>query len=109
MLRENWKILLDCTCKPERNLTKHYLNKAYVLLLWEVKLLDLWQTTSASSSKLYAYNASMGNSKFNVSDASRLFFSRDFLRAQNMGNENYFDLAGGSTYRGFELPRVKLH
>ena len=36
------------------------------------------------------------------------FFSRDFLRAQNMGNENYFDLAGGSSYRGFELPRVKL-
>ena len=26
----------------------------------------------------------MGNSKFNVSDASTLFFSFDFLRAQNM-------------------------
>ena len=26
----------------------------------------------------------MGNSKFNVSDASALFFSFDFLRAQNM-------------------------
>ena len=40
----------------------------------------------------------MGNSKFNVSDASRLFFPHDFLRAQNMGND--FDLAGGSRYRG---------
>ena len=24
------------------------------------------------------------------------------------GNENCFELAGGSGYRGFELPRVKL-
>ena len=75
-------------------------------------------TTSASTSKLYACNTSMGNSKFNVSDASILFLS-DFLRAQNMvreklyrndlrGNKNYFDLAAGSSYRGFELPRVKL-
>ena len=24
------------------------------------------------------------------------------------GNENCFELAGGSSYRGFELPRVKL-
>ena len=25
-----------------------------------------------------------------------------------MGNENWFELAEGSNYRGFELPRVKL-
>ena len=36
-----------------------------------------------NNNKLYAYNTSMGNSKFNVSDASTLFFP-DFLRAQNM-------------------------
>ena len=50
-------------------------------MFWEVKLftLDLWQT----SSKLYAYNTSMGNSKFNVSDASTLS-PPDFLSAQNM-------------------------
>ena len=24
------------------------------------------------------------------------------------GNENWFELAGGSSYRGFELPRAKL-
>ena len=24
------------------------------------------------------------------------------------GNENWFELAGGSSYRGSELPRVKL-
>ena len=24
------------------------------------------------------------------------------------GKKNYFELAGGSSYRGFELPRVKL-
>jgi len=24
------------------------------------------------------------------------------------GNKNYFELVGGSSYRGFELPRVKL-
>ena len=53
--------------------------------------------------------------------ASRLFFP-DFLMAQNMvrvsegklykndlrGNKNYFELVGGSSYRGFELLRVKL-
>ena len=46
----------------------------------------------------------------------------DVLRAQNMvrvidsklyrndlrGNKNFFELAGGSSYRGFELTRVKL-
>ena len=54
----------------------------------------------------------MGNSKFNVSDASRLFFSRLFAlktwfelsrvklyRNDLRGNKNYFDLAGGSSYR----------
>ena len=64
----------------------------------------------------------MGNSKFNVSDDTTLFFPA-FLSAQNMvrsiggkivywkhdlrENKNYFELAGGSGYRGFELPRVK--
>ena len=24
------------------------------------------------------------------------------------GNKNYFELTGGSSYRGFELPRIKL-
>ena len=61
---------------------------------------------------------SMGNSKLNFLDASTL----SFARAQNMvelsgvklyrnglrRNKNYFELAGGSSYRGFELPRVKL-
>ena len=36
-----------------------------------------------SISKLHAYNTSMRNSKFNVSDASTLFFP-DLSRAQNM-------------------------
>ena len=48
-------------------------------------------------------------------------FFPDLSRAYNMvrviegmyrnelkGNKNYFELAGGSSYRGFELPRVKL-
>ena len=81
----------------------------------EVKLFRVrFVTTSASTSKLYAYNPSIGNSKFKVSDASILFLS-DFLRAQNMvrvieskklyrndlrGNKNYFDVAAGSSYRG---------
>ena len=53
----------------------------FTVLRIEVKLftLDLWQTNS----KLYAYNTSMGNSKFNVLDASTLF-SSDFLSALNM-------------------------
>ena len=49
------------------------------------------------------------------------YFFPDFLKAQNMvrviegkiiiylgGNKHYFELAGGSSYRGFELTRVKL-
>ena len=59
--------------------------------------------------------------KFNVSDFSARFFP-DFSRAYNMvrviegkivykwseGEKNYFESAEGSSYRGFELPRVKL-
>ena len=53
----------------------------FTVLRIKVKLftLDLSQTNS----KLYAYNTSMGNSKFNVLDASTLFFP-DFLSALNM-------------------------
>ena len=61
------------------------------------------------------------NSKFNVSEASRLFFP-DFqglktwfellrvklYRNDLRENKNYFELVEGSSYRGFELPRVKL-
>ena len=61
------------------------------------------------------------NSKFNVLEASRLFFP-DFqglktwfellrvklYRNDLRENKNYFELVGGSSYRGFELPRVKL-
>ena len=83
MLIEIWEILLDY--KSEQNVTKNSPNRACFLLFREVKLsmLDSWQTTSAFTSKLYAHNTSMGNSKFNVSDATTLFFL-DFLSAQNM-------------------------
>ena len=69
---------------------------------------------SALACKLpvYAYSTSMGNSKFNVSDTSALFFfSLDFIRAQNMvwviegirsdlrGNKNYFELVGAELSR----------
>ena len=37
-------------------------------------------------------------------ELSRVKSSRYDLR----GNKNYFELAGGWSYRGFELPRVKL-
>ena len=61
------------------------------------------------------------NSKFDVLEASRLFFP-DFqglktwfellrvklYRNDLRENKNYFELVGGSSYRGFELPRVKL-
>ena len=58
----------------------------HAFTIWRSKLrftLDLRQTTSASNSKQNAYNTSMENSKFNVWEASRLFFSR-LLRAQNI-------------------------
>ena len=63
----------------------------------------------------------MGNSKFNVSEVVHSFFptfeglktwfelSRVKLYRNDLkGNKNYFELAGVSSYRGFELPRVKL-
>ena len=76
-----WKlkdILLDY--KSERNVTKHSLNRACVLLFWEEKLLhvSLWQSTSASTSKLYSYCTSIGNPRLKVSDASRRLFSQPF-------------------------------
>ena len=44
---------------------------------------SLSRSTSVSTSKLYSYNTSIGNPKFNVSDARRRLFP-DLLRAQNM-------------------------
>ena len=76
--------------------------------------------TSTSTSKLYySYNMSIGNLKFNVSDAIRQLFSQLFNGSKHgssydlRGNENWLELAGvqvikSSSYRGFELPRVKL-
>ena len=68
--------------KTERNVTKHSLNRVCVFLFWEEKVLhvSLSQSTSVSTSKLYT---SIGNPKFNVSDARRRFFPY-YIRAQNM-------------------------
>ena len=118
MSSENWKILLDY--KSELNVTKHSLNRECVLLF--CFHVSLWQSTSASNSKLYSYNTSIRNPKSNVSDASRRLFSRLFkgskhgssYRGSNIlendlrGNENWFEFSGSSSYWGFELPRVKL-
>ena len=77
-------------------MTKHSLNRACVLLFWEEKLLhvSLWQSTSASTSKLYSYNTSIGspvqNSMFRTPVDG---FFLNFLRAQTL----------------FELLRVKLY
>ena len=109
--------------KSECNATKHSLNRACISLFWEVKLfhVGLWQTTPASTSKLYAHNTSIGNSKFNAStpvdcifptfselttwlELSRVKLYRNDLRENN----NYFELARGSSSRGFELPRVTV-
>ena len=62
-----------------------------------------------------------GTSKTNVSDANTRLFrgskhcSRELSRVKLHKNDlrgnnckNYFELAGGSSYRRFELPRVKL-
>ena len=76
-------------------------------------MLDLWRTTSASSSKLYAYNTSMGNSRFNISDVSTQV-SPGFLRAQNTvrvkiiskwseGKQKLLRVSGR-----FELSRVRV-
>ena len=71
------------------------------------------RSTSASTSKLYSYNTSIGNPKFNVSDARRRLFPRLFKGSKHgssywgwnyiendlRGNENWFELARGSSYR----------
>ena len=68
-----WKLKetsrLHCVYKSEHNVTKYRPNRACILLFWEVIkpfTLDLWQTTSAFKSKLYACDTSVGNSKFNA-------------------------------------------
>ena len=68
------KILLDYKSKP--NITRCCLEHSFYCFKSKTvsRTLEMWQTTSASTSKLYAYNMLMGNSKFNVWDASRLFF-----------------------------------
>ena len=63
----------------------------------------------------------MGNSKSMLRTTVNYFFptfkarktlfelSRVILYGNDpRGNKNYFELVGGSSYRGFELPRVKL-
>ena len=85
MLSENWKILLDYNSECNA-VTKHCLNRAWVLLFWEVKLfhIDLWQTTSTFTRKLYMRTTrqwEIQNSKF---WRHSTLFSADFLRAQNM-------------------------
>ena len=76
--------------KSTRNVTKYSLNGPCALLFCKVKLftLDLWQTTSAYTSKLYAYNTSMGNSKFNVSDVSKFELSGVKLFRNNVRGNN---------------------
>ena len=66
--KQHWK-------KVKQNYSRLYSRRCFTL--------DLWQTKPASSSKIYAYNTSMRNAKFNVLDASRRSFP-EFLRAQNM-------------------------
>ena len=103
---------------------KHSLNRACVLLFWEVKLLhvNLWQSISASTSKLYSYNTSIGNPKMFRTPVDGFF--PDLLRAQNFvrviegkiilkrkwqkGKLKLVRVSGSSSYRGFELRRVKL-
>ena len=50
--------------------------------------LDLWQTTSASTSKRYVYNTSMGNSKSTFRTTVHCFFPRLFKHSKQ-----------GSSYR----------
>ena len=123
MLSENWKILLDYNSECNA-VTKHCLNRAWVLLFWEVKLfhIDLWQTTSTFTRKLYMRTTRQWEIQNSTFWRHSTLFSADFLRAQNMvwviegkishkwseGNKNYFELVGGLSYRGFKLPRVTL-
>ena len=79
-------------------------------------MLDLWQTTWGSTSKLYAYNTSMGNS-IQCFRRQYTVFPPDVLRLKTWfklsrvklyrndlwGNKNYFWLAGDSS-----LSRVRV-
>ena len=71
--------------------------------------LDLWQTTSASTTRQWEIQKQRFGRQYTV-----YFFFPDFLSTQNRvrviegefiwkdlrGNKNYFELAGGSSYRG---------
>ena len=48
---------------------------------------------------------------FSTCQALKAWFELSWVnlyRDDLKGNKNYFELAGGPSYRGFELPRVKL-
>ena len=64
--------------------------------------LDLWQTTSASTSKRYAYNTSMGNSKstFRTTVHCFFFFPRLFKRSKQAWSYRgwtYMEMIWGET------------
>ena len=105
----------------KNNVTKNSLNRAWALLFWEENLLQvsLWQLTLASTSKLYSYNTSIENPKFNVSDASRRLFSWLFKRSKHASSyrgQNYSEcmteIQGKSILvrvsGRFELARVRV-
>ena len=117
MLSENWKILLGY--KTERNVTKHSLNRARVLLFWEAKLHVLRYICDKQHlnrqpppvNYMTVYNMSMGLQNPMFRTPVYCFFP-DFVSAQNVVRVIEVklyrkDLRGNKSGR-FELSRVRV-
>ena len=122
ILTENWKILLDY--KSELNVKKYSPNRAYVLLFWEVKDdCSHWICDKQHQSSLVNYMPSTRQWEIQNSMLRKsTFFSLTFEALKTWfqllgvklhwndlrGNKNYFELAGGLNYWGFELLMIQL-
>ena len=67
-------------------------------------LLGCFEINSMFRTSVHGFLPDLSRAYIDGSSISRVKLYRNELR----GNKNYFEIAGGSSYRGFELPRVKL-
>ena len=67
-------------------------------------LLGCFEINSMFRTSVHGFLPDLSRAYIDGSSISRVKLYRNELR----GNKNYFEIAGGSSYRGFELPRVRL-
>ena len=67
-------------------------------------LLSFFEINSTFRTSVHGFKPDLSRA-YNV---VRVIEGKIAYRSELKGNKNYFEIAGGSSYRWFELPRVKL-